>query len=704
MHFLGTLITALILFCACAAYLFLTLGSYDAQDRSDYEKLILDQSGAGEGKTYTSRQQRVGLQKDVLFTANGSRLHLRLQSASAELALNYHDGQTDAVENMNDAVCYMQEELFYRLPDGREATRQQDGRLLLRRADPKDAASWLQADNFAVQTMQVVRQAKAATACYYYDDDLLAAREVALSRYIAAGHSIEQAVEQLEPLMNASAGSVEFTPGDNISLSENACIEHSFGRFCADQMVLHLPHEKGSGSFGLLQMRGHVSLSFKDGGHLSCVNADIDSPTFSGTFVGSAEQDVVYAEQLRGKRAENGVQVPLTIKSPRMSVRLAGHAAEAEGRSKHCISEMTAGGLVTVNYNDDFIVVSDHAVYMRAPEGSDAKQAAALSGLITMRAGTEDGRCQVSNQSGDVIKASEIRIDTDTKKLTFLHPKGALRAKADGEEDQAERVDFSADLLVWDESSGVLLLKDNVEVNQKAMGRLETSKELRFFQTGTNGRKMLRSIETIGDTVLTCRDEDKNLCHTLACSGPVKVDHVKLETRLYAVCDLQGAVPEGNQIFFKDAYGEIYADRALVKYAMDDQTPILRKIILAGNVRIISHKPAEADEEAAVLQYALADRVDYIPHTKEMIFKALYQGHRVLFFDKANNLQVSAPALKVTRDKAAKQETVQGMGDVRFSFIESEFQQLRQRFLLESSGFANTENSSEGSYESSKKK
>jgi len=55
----------------------------------------------------------------------------------------------------------------------------------------------------------------------------------------------------------------------------------------------------------------------------------------------------------------------------------------------------------------------------------------------------------------------------------------------------------------------------------------------------------------------------------------------------------------------------------------------------------------------------------------------------VLFYDKINNLQVSAPEIKMQRDKQTKKQQFQGIGDVRFHFVEKEYQQLRKRFLLE---------------------
>jgi hypothetical protein len=60
-------------------------------------------------------------------------------------------------------------------------------------------------------------------------------------------------------------------------------------------------------------------------------------------------------------------------------------------------------------------------------------------------------------------------------------------------------------------------------------------------------------------------------------------------------------------------------------------------------------------------------------------------GNRVLFFDKVNNVQMSAPSLKVRHDSSTQKDSIQGLGDVRFTFIEKELEQLKEHFRLEES-------------------
>ena len=283
--------------------------------------------------------------------------------------------------------------------------------------------------------------------------------------------------------------------------------------------------------------------------------------------------------------------------------------------------------------------------------------------------------CQIATPDGDLIGAEQIDIDTIKRQLTFVEPAGTLAATKEN-----MPVAFSAGVLLWNDAEGLLTLRDHVDVSQQGLGNLQTANEVHLIQHIVDGHKALRAIETPGDTLLTYRDDTS--AHTLKCSGPLKVNHQKMETRLYSTTDAAGSVSEDKQVCFKDAKGEIYADKALIKYEYVNRNVTPTKIVLLGNVKIFNRLPVSNDDTTPVLQYLLAERVEFYPLTKEMIFISK-NGGRVLFFDKANNLQVSASTLKIVRDKATKKESVKGLGDVRFSFVEHEFDQLRRRFSLD---------------------
>lgn len=119
------------------------------------------------------------------------------------------------------------------------------------------------------------------------------------------------------------------------------------------------------------------------------------------------------------------------------------------------------------------------------------------------------------------------------------------------------------------------------------------------------------------------------------------------------------------QLFFHDYNGKIYADHATVKLDKHE-------CILTGNVKLIQR-------EGLLEQYATADKVVISKNSGKMHF---YSGktQRVLFFDRVNNLQVSAPELILSRDPVTRQENVKGKGNVRFHFKEEEYERFKLIF------------------------
>ena len=59
------------------------------------------------------------------------------------------------------------------------------------------------------------------------------------------------------------------------------------------------------------------------------------------------------------------------------------------------------------------------------------------------------------------------------------------------------------------------------------------------------------------------------------------------------------------------------------------------------------------------------------------------EEQRVLFYDRLNKVQVSAPAVNIRRDGTTGKEAVQGMGDVRFTFADEERSALLENFDLD---------------------
>lgn len=123
------------------------------------------------------------------------------------------------------------------------------------------------------------------------------------------------------------------------------------------------------------------------------------------------------------------------------------------------------------------------------------------------------------------------------------------------------------------------------------------------------------------------------------------------------------------QVRYIDKRGEIRADRATMDFRDHEGEIQPTRVTLLGNVQLIY------SEEN---QYALAEQVTYFPDQQLMVLEG--KENRVLFFDKARNMQLSAYEVRAVRDAETKKDSIQGVGDVRFLFAQEELTKLKERF------------------------
>lgn len=466
--------------------------------------------------------------------------------------------------------------------------------------------------------------------------------------------------------------------GRQITLNGSVVVEHDIGKITANHMVVTPEEDEKKVRLAYLKMNDDVRIALKDGAQLTCSTAELDYVGLRGRFLGGSQHEyVVYTENCKDKA---GIKSALLLKSRLMSVKIS-KADGAKPSPKSMITEMTAENNVTVNYNNDFIAAADYAMYQRVKPDTSDSNPAHIQGLISLRSTDQNGTCQVTNRNGDLIRANQICIDTNKRHLFFAFPKGAIYAAQ--ESGGVDRIDFSSDSMTWDEPRDLLALHDHVVVNQKGVGRLSNEKEVLVYQCTKNGKKQLRSVESVGKTMIDYIDEEKGMTHHLVCHHKATLDHEHLQSVLESPTDANGNVLEGKQVYFQDALGEIYADKVLLDYDYNTcHNIVLRQVTLIGNVRILNRKSQDLEETGTLMQYALADRVEFFPETREMTFSSTGKK-RVLFYDKGNNVKVSATALKIKREPGMKSESIQGVGDVRFSFVDKEFDQIRKQFNLD---------------------
>lgn len=123
------------------------------------------------------------------------------------------------------------------------------------------------------------------------------------------------------------------------------------------------------------------------------------------------------------------------------------------------------------------------------------------------------------------------------------------------------------------------------------------------------------------------------------------------------------------QIAYSDERTEVWADEAYVDYIEAEGSIQPVKVRLVNNVSLIN---LQCD------QYALAERVTYYPKEQLMVLEG--KENRVLFFDKQQNMQISAHTVRAKRNLETHKDSIQTVGNVRFMFGPEELCKLKERF------------------------
>lgn len=470
--------------------------------------------------------------------------------------------------------------------------------------------------------------------------------------------------------MEVASDQCEFD-GKKLTLSGSISIVHELGKITAGEAILFPNPEEKKLSIGSIKIAQNVNISSKDGSRLTCEEAILNFLNKHGEFLsGGPTAFVIYQSGLKDKTA-----VPLVIKSRSMQAQIEN--AKAKNESQLRLNSVIAREDVEIQYKD-VTATADNALFQRIENQIDPDKVMLkeMPGVITLSMSQPEDFCRIYNTKGDLIYTPTLSIDTSKRKIDIQKPKGKVQIQ---ENALGSYLEFSANSLIWDLNTDHLRLKENIVAEIPNRGTLKTDEELEIFYNNVDGKRQLRCVESQGLTVLTSPEKDSVNNHYLYCFGKMLIDHEKLVTTFDSPINQQGQVSTGNQVVFRDSIGEMHADKLFIYYENVEGKMSPSKMIAEGNVYLLDRKGTPANEIAPLLHYALADRAEYEFESKEAHFIAA-KKNRVLFYDKTNNLQISAPALKLKRNGPDNKESVQGIGDVRFSFLEKESDRLNERF------------------------
>lgn len=617
-----------------------------------------------EKAAYTATQKQQSVRKDIYFSKGLDRLHFLLACSDVNAIFDHQSGKTELMEELTDVRFLAQQELFYAdSANGRH----------LQKEDPL-AFPW-----------QKIYRGSAHKVFFSYKKWTFTADKLQIVEYEIPGHEIFVETEEKpfsELLMSLEALKASYN-GESVHFEDEVRFDHPLGLLLSDEAVLS-PNVGSKSLFETILLKKNVTFAFKNQGILTCQRALFNTKTLKGHFSGNKKSDlfVTYMNYNINRGS------PISFKSHTMDLSLT--RASPEHDAADCLEKLIAKGEVDIDYCGECYLTADRAVYHRDTVGQNALSLHQLPGKITLDAPEkEDKLCHLISQNGDHLTGSKVEIDTNQRKVHVIDSKGVFNYEGASASDSPSSpppqstLDITASHLLWDLSRDMLSLKEDVELKHDPIGTFQSDQELKIYYTKNKGQNQLRAIESEGNIILRYEDALKKQSHWILCHGKMIVDHEQMVVTFQSFTDSMGKVNQEKQVFFYDQLGEIQADKMTIFYEQVEGKPIARKVKLEGNVFMLDHKKAEDvnNNERPFIHYAISDVVEYTLGDRETHLYASEEGHRVLFYDKINHLQISAPALKIIRDQETKKESIKGIGDVRFHFLDSELEQLRKYSL-----------------------
>ncbi|MDF2549739.1 MAG: hypothetical protein K0S07_806 [Chlamydiales bacterium] len=438
--------------------------------------------------------------------------------------------------------------------------------------------------------------------------------------------------------------------GQDVILSDHVHIIHAMG----DIHCQRVEFSKAANQLEpLIHLMGDVKFELKTKEVLLSPFATLNCQTLQAEFFSKESGQCVTFERSLPDR--------LSLQAQKM------HASFEKREGLVTLKEILAQEQVTLCYKDLWTAESDFICYHPDPEGHGGL----LELLPDEQIPLQKALCQV--KTADLtVEAKRIAFRYPSALLSFESPKGHLLF----DREKPHQIEYQADSMEWDGTKDLLLLKGQVAIKQDAFGFLDVEKLVEIqFPKGDYQNPLL--LTAYGPSSFTYIDPLSQEPHYLSSKGKIVIDQSLQRVDFFKA---EGKPLSAHQISLQDRQGMIFADSGTLSYDLKIHRP--QKIVLQGNIYLMNHQEGDA-----MPQCAIADRLEYRLGDEELLLIADSQK-RVLFYDEANHIEMSAPAVHIWRSPLSGKAAVQGEGNVRFTFnpLEVEaWKQIRQRYQQEQS-------------------
>lgn len=437
------------------------------------------------------------------------------------------------------------------------------------------------------------------------------------------------------PFNDLEVDSFSFEKG-TMHLKGSIVWEHPLGRLKADSAEARF--EEGAFEFPReIILNKDVDIQMNEGSEVKARFACFDCIQGIGVFHGTREDRVQYAKK----------NDKLTIDCERLELRM----SPLLGKGKILMQQIHGETSVDIDIENKLHLAGDRAILSAfTPKGKFLR--------AELQCGTTP--CQLTTPEKDFVEASSIVWNVENQQALLTSPQGTLQR-------ESLPIFFSASEMIVDQAQNQLTMLPPVKIY--ASGHLETNGRV-CVQRNEEG---LQNVKCEGTSTLSFSDQEGNQ-HELTTFGTIFVDHLSHTTTLESPKDDEGRVLKDQQIHFEDPFGEMFADKAVFFYKIENKKFVPLSLVLEGNLKI-------QNRSSGAMQYALSDYGMFDFAFNTLTLKAINRP-RVLFYDEFNKLQASAPSLVLKRDPVTMKNVIEGTGNVRFMFAEEEFNELKKRFLI----------------------
>lgn len=279
-----------------------------------------------------------------------------------------------------------------------------------------------------------------------------------------------------------------------------------------------------------------------------------------------------------------------------------------------------------------------------------------MTGIFYLFPSPKTGMCHTDFHRGEVL-SEKISLDCEKQIAHYVSPKGKLPFST--KEHIERQLKFSGNHLYLRRDNNHALLEGNAKIKDPIMGTIEGKREIHFYFS-PDIEKNVERIRAEGPATFVSLLGEK-----LYCSGMVTIDREE--------GTITASSPREDPLVFLGNSYRLSCLEFIGTFSEDNEvlTPLSCEMI--GEVSLIDENPNR------FLRCALADHVIYDPGNDLMILKSSPEK-RVLFWDKEENIQISAHELHITDFSDKKQEKIEGKGSVHFLLSSEEKDLFRKKF------------------------